>query len=58
MSAFRTMLTLAAVSIAVGACSRDAVTATQTDEPAASAVKVWDVNATSNWNERADVLAA
>ena len=58
MSVFRNMLSLAAVTIAVGACTRDAVTASQSDPPAASAVKFWDVNATSDWNERADVLVA
>ncbi len=58
MSAFRTMLGLAAVTITVTACSQDAVTASQAGDPAVSAVKFWDVNATSDWNERADVLAA
>ncbi len=58
MSAFRTILVLTAVTIAAGACTRDAVTVPQSDAPALAAVKFWDVNATSNWNERADVLAA
>ncbi len=58
MSAVRTMLACTAVTMAVGACTTDPVTASRTDAPAASAVKFWDVNATSDWNERADVLAA
>lgn len=58
MFAFRPILVLAAVTIVVGACSRDAVTVPQSDAPALAAVKFWDVNATSNWNERADLLAA